>query len=498
MANMTPPARPGSPLVPEVGTTGLGGRRRWLGLIIVALAQLVTMLDMTIMSVAMPSIQHAVHMSDGERQWVLTAYTLAFGGLLLFGGSLADRLGRRSTFVVGLIGFTAASALGGATHSSSAMIAARALQGACAAILSPSTLSLLVSVFRDHTERTRAIGIATAVSLSGSVLGLPVGGLLTTCFSWRWCFYINLPIAIVALAGALTVLPSVPGDRKTPIDLLGTVLGCGGTVALVYGLSEAASTGWRAAQVIVPLAGGLLLLLVFTLVEKRSAHPLLPLRLLTERNRAGAFIATALSRLGLFGVLLFLTYQAQTVMHYSALMTGLTAIPLVLANAAAATGIVGRLSPVVQPRWLVSSGLFLSGLAILLFTRLTPDSTYSGSILPSLILLGLGLGITNAPAVSTALHDIEPAESGVASAMVSVSRQLGASIGTPLLNTVATSATAAYLAAHPHTRVGAIVHGHVVACRWGGALLVAASVATALLINAPLQGTAPGADPSAT
>jgi EmrB/QacA subfamily drug resistance transporter len=491
MTNTNSSARfgPSSDTARDAGSSG--GGQRWIGLVVVALSQLTIMLDMTIMTVAMPSIQHGVDLSDGQRQWVLTAYTLTFGGLLLFGGSLADRFGRKRTFVIGLIGFTAASALGGAAHSGTTMIAARALQGSCAAILSPSTLSLLITMFRDPKERTRAIGVSTAVTLSGSVLGLPVGGLLTTCLSWRWCLYINLPIAVVALIGALAVLPALPGDRTAPVDLPGAVLGCGGTIALVYGLSEAADTGWRSTLVITAIASGLLLLSVFTLVERRVAHPLLPLSLLAERNRVGAFTATALSRLGLFGVLLFLTYQAQTVMHYSALRTGLAAIPLVLANAAAATGVVSRLTPVLPPRWLISSGLLFAGLAILLFTRLTTETSYVYGILPSLVLLGLGLGLTNSPAVSTALRDIEPRDAGVASAMVSVSRQLGASIGTPLLNTMATSAAAAYLAAHPDARTSAVVHGYVVACGWGGALLVAASFGTALLINAPLHRTAP-------
>ncbi|MFI9379837.1 DHA2 family efflux MFS transporter permease subunit [Kutzneria sp. NPDC052558] len=470
------------------GPGGALGGRKWLGLAIVSLAQLMVMLDVTVMSVALPSVQHGIGLTDADRQWVITAYTLAFGGLLLFGGNLADRLGRKRTFLIGVIGFAAASAVGGAAQFPAMIIGARAVQGAFAAVLSPSLMSLIATMFTQQRERTKAIGIASAIALGGTALGLPIGGLLTTYLDWRWCLYINLPIAVVAAVGALLVLPDLAGKQDTRFDLVGTVLACVGMVALTYGLSSAAEYGWGSGQVLVSMAVAVVGLAAFVLVERRVAHPMLPMRILTERNRAGAFLGMGLSRVGMFGVLLFLTYYLQEVMHYSALLTGFAAIPLVIANGVAATSLVQKLTPIVPPRWLVSPGLLLSAGAVFLFTFLTPDSSYVLGILPAEIILGIGLGLTNSPAMNTALSGTTPRDAGVTAATVSASGQIGASLGTALFNTIATMATASFIAASVTKTADVVqagtVHGYVVASAWGAGILVAAAVLCALLINA--------------
>ncbi|MFJ2719553.1 MFS transporter [Streptomyces sp. NPDC087437] len=472
-------------------------RHRWWALVVIALAQLMVVLDATIVNIALPSAQHALHMSDGNRQWVITAYSLGFGGLLLLGGRIADLVGRKRTFVVGLAGFAAASAFGGAATSSGMLYGARALQGAFAAVLTPSTLSLLTTTFTHPRERGKAFGVYGALAGSGSAIGFIVGGVLTEFLNWRWCLYVNVPIAVVTVLGALTLLRDRPGRADARLDLPGAVLGCGGLVAVVYGVSEAQPRGWTDPLVLSLFALGAALLLTFVWWQSRAPVPLLPLHVLRDRNRAGCLLTMLLAVIGMFGLFLFMTYYLQEILGYSPLRTGLAFLPLTAAIITGSTQISARLLRHVAPRVLMVPGMLLAAGGLLLLTRLTVDSRYPSEVLPALVLMGLGMGLTFMPVFATATAGVAPQDSGVTSATVNTSQQVGGSIGTALLNTVATTSGAAYVTAHlrgPADRARVvpegIVHGYTVAIWWAAAIMLVAGLIAGLMVTgrAPEHG----------
>jgi EmrB/QacA subfamily drug resistance transporter len=463
-------------------------RAHWWILVVIAGAQLMVVLDTTIMIIALPSAQHSLGFSDTDRQWVVTAYTLGFGGLLLLGGRLADLFGPKRTLLAGVLGFALASAIGGAAQSTGMLIGARALQGMFGALLAPSVLSLLTTTFTDPRERGRAFGIYATIAIGGAAFGLILGGLLTQYLDWRWCLYVNLPVAAVVVVGATTMIPPQVGHGGVRLDVPGAVVGCGGLVALVYGLGEAASYGWHSAHVLAPLGLAVVLLSVFLVIQARSAHPLLPLRVLADRNRGGSFLTIMLAVLGMYGTFLFLTYLLQTVDHYSPLVTGVAFLPLMVVNGLAATQLASRLMPRMATRLLVVPGLLIAAVDVALLTRLTPGAPYVTSVLPTELLLGLGLGLALVPCISTATSNAEPRDVGITSATTNTSQQVGASVGTALLNTVAATATAAYLATHhatgPATVDAATVHGFATASWWAAASMVAGAAVGGILINA--------------
>ncbi|MER6631144.1 MFS transporter [Streptomyces sp. NPDC000987] len=477
--------------------------RRWWGLVVIALAQLMVVLDATIVNIALPSAQHDLNMSDGNRQWVITAYTLAFGGLLLLGGRIADLVGRKRTFVLGLIGFAAASAFGGAATGPGMLFGARALQGVFAAVLAPSALSLLTTTFTDPKERGKAFGIYGALAGSGSAIGFIVGGLLTEYLNWRWCLYVNVPIAVVAVIGAFALLHDRPGHAGARLDVPGVLLGCGGLVAIVYGFSEAEPRGWTDPLVLTLFAGGVVLLAAFVWWQTRAPVPLLPLHIVRERNRAGCFLTMALAVIGMFGLFLFMTYYLQDVLGYSPVRTGLAFLPLTAAIVVGSTQIAARLLPHVAPRALLVPGMVLAAGGMLLLTRMTVHSSYPTEILPALLLMGVGMGLTFMPVFSTATAGIAPQDAGVTSATVNTAQQVGGSIGTALLNTIATSSGTAYVAAHLHdpaqralvTQEG-VVHGYTVAIGWGAGIMLLAGLVAGLMVTlrTPRHG-APAAEP---
>ncbi len=473
---------PGAGSAPT-GTT----RAHWWILIIIAAAQLMVVLDTTIMIIALPSAQHALGFSNTDRQWVVTAYTLAFGGFLLLGGRLGDMFGPKRTLMAGVLGFALASALGGAAQTTLMLIGARGLQGLFGALLAPSVLSLLTSTFSEPRERGRAFGIYATIAIAGSAFGLILGGFLTQYVDWRWCLYVNLPIAALVLFGAFTLIPNREGTHGIRLDVLGVILGCGGLVALVYGLGEAGTSGWGATDVIVALVVAALLLAAFIVWQGKGPNPLLPLRVLRNRNRAGSFITILLAVTGMFGTFLFLTYLLQTIDHYSPLKTGVAFLPLMALNALAATQVASRLMPHVRTRLLVVPGLLLAGLGVSLFTQLTPDASYVTNVLPSELLLGFGLGLAIVPCISTATQNAEPNDVGVTAATTNTSQQIGASIGTALLNTLAAAATATYLASHHVQSKGVVaqatVHGYAVASAWAAGIFVLAAVLAWVLID---------------
>ncbi len=466
------------------GTKQRAPAHGWWPLVVIASAHLMAILDGTVMFVALPSVQHALGLSVTARQWIVTAYTLAFAALLLVGGRLADRLGARRTLLIGVVGFALASAAGGASVTGAMLIAARAAQGAAAALLVSSTKSLLVTVYTGDEERARAIGIFSATLTAGAAAGLILGGVLTTELSWRWCLYVNVAVSLIAIIAGPRVLPALPARREVRIDLPSALLASAGMAALVYGLGEAASAGWGSGQVIGSLATAAAALAGFA--GRQAGHPnrLLPLRVVCERNRGGALLALIVNSLSTFGMMLILTYQLQAVMGYSALRTGLALVPFAISAALAAALLAPRLAKRIAPRWLIAAGIVLSAAGLLSLVGLTPASRYLPLILTATIIEGIGTGLGGPPMLQTSLRAVLPSDTGAASAASSTASQLGSSIGAALLNTIAATATAGYLATHAGASLAATVHGYTTAMAWGAGILLIAAIPAVTLINA--------------
>jgi EmrB/QacA subfamily drug resistance transporter len=472
---------------PDVAIAAPVTARKWLPLVIVALAQLMIALDATIVNIALPSAQQALHISEANRQLVITAYTLAFGGLLLLGGRIADYLGRKRAFLIGLVGFAAASALGGAATNLGMLLAGRALQGAFAAVLAPTALSLLAVTFTEPAERAKAFAVYGAIAGSGGAAGLLLGGVVTEYLAWRWCLYVNVPIAIAAVTGGSVALPDVRPAGRPRLDIPGVLLATSSLTAVVYACSQAVSHGWGARSVVGLFAAGAVLLTLFVVQESRSASPLLPLRIVVSRNRGGAYLATALAVVGMFGMFLALTYYFQVVLRFSPVRAGLAFLPMTAAVMASSTAIASRLLPRVPPRALIAPGLLAAAAALAWLTQLHPDSAYLTHALPAEVLAGLGMGLAFVPVFSIATQGVAPRDTGIASAMVNTANQVGGSIGTAVLNTIAASATAGYLATHaggPATAALGLVHGFSVAIGWGAGILAAAALIAAVMIDA--------------
>ncbi|MCX4745473.1 MFS transporter [Kitasatospora sp. NBC_01287] len=466
---------------------------RWKALGFIGLAQLMVVLDATIVNIALPSAQRTLGFSDTNRQWVITAYALAFGGLLLFGGRISDLWGRRRTFMTGLIGFAAASALGGAAQSTGMLIGARALQGLFGALLAPAALSLLTVMFTEAKERAKAFGIYGAIAGGGGAIGLILGGVLTEYLNWRWTFLINVPFAVIAVAGAVLVVREPEGTRnRNKLDIPGVLLVSSGLVSLVYGFTKASEDGWGAGMTIGLFIAAAVLLASFALVESKVSAPLLPLRVVTDRNRGGAYLSLGLAVIGMFGLFLFLTYYMQNILSYSPVMTGVAFLPMVAGMITGSTQIGARLMNRVPARFLMGPGFLVASAGMLILTQIKVDSSY-WLILPGLILMGLGMGTAFMPAMSLATFRVRPQDAGVASAMVNTSQQVGGAIGTAALSTVATSATAAFMKTHfnpaaPKQLQGLIeaqaaVHGFATAIWWSFGILLAAAVIASVLLN---------------
>ena len=478
--------------------------RRWLILGVIALAQLMIVLDATIMNIALPTAQQDLHFTIVDRQWVVTAYALTFGSLLLLGGKLADLLGRKVTFLAGLIGFAVASAVGGAAVSFGMLVAARACQGAFGALLAPSALSLLTVTFSDPGERSKAFGVFGAVAGAGGAVGLLLGGVLTEYLSWRWCLYVTLIFAAIAAVGAVTLLHRQPAPGKPKLDLLGAALVSGGMFCIVYGFSNAALHSWHTPSTWGFLAAGVVLLVAFGWRQTRAPQPLLPPRIVADRNRGGAYLSMLIAAMGMFGLFLFLTYYLQQTLGFSPIITGVAFLPMVACIMASSITCNIVLMPRTGPRPLVPTGMLLAASGLALLTRIGVHSSYATAVLPSLLMMGLGLGLVFAPVFNTGTFGVPPADAGVASATVNTGQQLGGSIGTSLLNTIFASAVASYIAAHisPATAIHgrpspqltglALIHGYHIAFWCSAAILVfGAIVAVTLLRSGPL--TRPGA-----
>src|ERR1700761_9560240 len=458
---------------------------RWLILVIVAVAQLMVVLDATVVNIALPSAQHALGFPSGDRQGVVTASALAFGSLLLLGGRLGDMFSRKRVFIVGLIGFALSSALGGAAQSFEMLVTARALQGVFGAILAPSALGTLVSTFRDPRERGRAFGVFGSVAGGGGAVGLILGGVLTQYASWRWTLYVNLFFAAIAVAGALAYMQSNRPDTRPRIDWAGTVLASAGLFLIVFGFSHAETASWGSAVTIGSLVAGVVLLAAFAFAESRVSHPLLPLRVIVDRSRGGSYISVGLTGIAVFGVFLFLTYYLQQVKGYSPVTSGLAFLPMIACILLASNTSSILLLPRVGPRNLIVTGMVLGGLSMGYLTTLTVTSSYATHVVPALLAMGLGFGMIFSPAINTATAGVERQDTGVASALVNTMQQVGGSIGTAALSTVALTATASYLTAHHTGRLAtatAAVHGYSVAFTVSAVLFGVGVVVAALLL----------------
>jgi EmrB/QacA subfamily drug resistance transporter len=467
---------------------------------VIGIAQLMVVLDVTVMNIALPSAQNALHFTTVERQWVVTAYTLAFGSLLLLGGRLADLLGRKVTFLIGLAGFAGVSAVGGASVNFAMLITARACQGVFGAILVPSALSLLTTTFAEPKERGRAFGIYGAIAAAGGAVGLLLGGALTEYLSWRWTLYVNLIFAGVALIGGTLLLtrqsPPAAGTRPK-LDIPGVLLVSSALFCLVYGFSNAATHNWGTPSTWGFLAAGVVLLAAFAAWQGRAATPLLPPRIVLDRNRGGAYASMLIASSGMFGVFLFLTYYLQQTLGYTPVTTGFAILPIAGGIAVAANLATIVLMPRIGPKPLVATGFVVGAGAMTWFAHLGVHTAYADGVLGPLILTGAGLGMVIAPSINTGTFGVQPRDAGVASATVTVGQQLGASIGTSLLNTIFASAVTSYLAAHLASGAGpgrqalaglALAHGYDTAFWWiAGIFAGGALVGGALFRRGPLD-----------
>ena len=493
-------------------TTAGGGwdRRQWLILGAIGLAQLMVVLDLTVMNVALPSAQRSLGFSTVDRQWVVTAYSLAFGSLLLLGGRLADLLGRKVTFLAGLVGFAGVSAIGGASVNFAMLITARACQGAFAALLVPSALSLLTTTFTAQKDRGRAFAVYGAIAGAGGAVGLLLGGVLTEYLSWRWTLYVNLIFAAVAFTGGALLLKRQPSPVKPRLDIPGVLLVSGAVFCLVYGFSNAAAHSWDAPSTWGFLAAGVALGAGFAVWQGRAAHPLLPPRVVLDRNRGGAYLSMLIASAGLFGIFLFLTYYLQQTLGLLA-AGDRRGVPADQRRPhPRGQSVHDRADAQDRAQAAGRSGMLAAAGAAVWLAQLGPHTAYATGVLGPIILAGIGVGIVIAPVINTGTFGVAPQDAGVASATVTVGQQLGASVGTSLLNTIFTAAVTSYLAAHlaaarligrPALTGLALAHGYDTAFWWTAGIFAAGAVtAGALLRSGPLRpaSTPPPAHAEAT
>jgi EmrB/QacA subfamily drug resistance transporter len=476
--------------------------RRWWMLAVLAAAQLMIVLDASIVNIALPSAQKDLGISNADRQWVVTAYTLAFGGLLLLGGRVADYTGRKRTFIIGLLGFAGASALGGLASTYQLLFAARGLQGAFAALMAPASLSIVTVTFTEPKERAKAFGVFGALAGGGAAIGLIVGGVLTEYASWRWCLGVNVPVALIVAGCALPLVHESKAHGDTRYDIPGVLLASIGLVSLVYGFTEAAKAknpsnpsdtavlGWTHSTTLLYLGIAVVLLVAFVVWETRASNPLLPLRIILDRNRGGSYLTFLLVGAGLFAMFLFLTYYFQVNLGYSPLRSGFAFLPF-SGGIIVTAGVVAQLLPRVGPKPLLIIGLTMAVVGMLWLTQISADSSYVTHVLVAELLMSIGLAGVFIPASSVALLGIESHDAGVASAVLNTSQQVGGSLGTALLNTLFAGAVTSYLADNLRSPDQAarltplaLIHGYHVAFFWGAALLAGALLVSALVITA--------------
>ncbi|MCW3040318.1 MAG: transporter [Solirubrobacterales bacterium] len=475
---------------------------RWAILALLGVAQLMVVLDSTIVNIALPSAQADLGFSAGNRQWVVTAYALTFGSLLLIGGKMGDLFGRKWTFIAGLLGFALVSVMGGLAPSFGVLVAARALQGVFGALLAPSALSLLTVTFADSPDRPKAFGLFAAVATAGASVGLLLGGALTDALSWRWCLYVNLVIAIPAAVAAWRLLDNERQPDPPAIDWLGVVLAGTGLFAIVFGFSEAETKAWSAPVTIISLSAGVVLLVAFVLSQRRAKQPLLPLHIVWDRRRGGAYSSIIIAGSSVFGVFLFLTYFMQQNLHYSPLKTGLGFLPMTLMIFIFAPTIQTKVLPRLGVRPIVMTGMGLGVLSMLLFfTRLDLSSTYAHDVLPGLLMIGIGMPCIFAPSFATATLGVDRYEAGVASAMVNTCQQVGGAVGVAVLSTISANSARTFRDSHlrtPDLASAAAVHGYTTAFTMAAILFGIGLLVAALVLPRSIRPErAPAAEPAA-
>ena len=468
--------------------------RRWLILFVIAIAQLMVVLDATVVNIALPSAQEALEFSNDQRQWVITAYALAFGSLLLLGGRIGDLFGRKRAFVIGLGGFAGASALGGMAQSFEVLVAARALQGVFGALLAPAALSILTTTFTDPKERGQAFGIFGAVAVGGAAIGLIMGGVLTQYLDWRWCLYVNLAFAVPAMLAAMPLLRNEIPELRSRIDIPGALTATGRPVRdrLRPGELRDAAAGptrrrsrcswpaWRCWR------------------RSSSSRRAAPTRCCRCASCSTATAAGRSSRWswpapGMFGVFLFLTYYLQQNLEFSPIQAGFAFLPMTFSIVIAATSASTKLLPKLGPRPLIAGGMMLAAVGLVMLTSIGVDTAYVTHVLPGILVIGAGMGMVFASAMATATFGVEPGDAGVASAMVNTMQQVGGSIGTALLSTMAASAVTSQLAAaagRPDAALAAqaAVHGYTTAFWWAaGIFAVGAVICGALLTRRSVE-----------
>jgi EmrB/QacA subfamily drug resistance transporter len=469
-----------------VGGLDQADKRRWLGLAVIVAAQFMVVLDVAIVNVALPSIKTDLGFSQESLQWVITAYSIFFGGVLLLGGRLADLLGRRRLFMVGLVVFTASSLLDGLAWSESSLIAFRSLQGLGAALLSPAALSILTTTFREGRERNLALGIWGAASGSGGAAGVLLGGALTSSLSWSWIFFINVPVGLLVLGLTPWLLRESRADLKHRyFDFAGAATITAGLMLLVYAMTHATQHGWATVETIGLLAASAALVIAFVVVELRSKAPLLPMRIFRLRTLAASNATGLLVSGAIFSQFLLLTLYMQQVLHYSALKTGVAYIALtvsIIGFSAVSQALVSRFGI----RWVLSAGLVLSAVALVLFARLPVHGTYFADLFPAFLLSGIGLALAFIPMSIGGLTGVTQADAGIASGLINTSQQIGGAIGVAVAVTIATTFTNRFVDAHPGaTPLGgsALTHGFAIAFYVLAAIAAFGAVLAAVLIE---------------
>jgi EmrB/QacA subfamily drug resistance transporter len=461
--------------------------RPGVALLVIATAQLMVVLDATVVYVALPSIQRGLGFSTSSLEWVITAYALTFGGLLLLGGRAGDLLGRRRMFVAGLLLFSAASLAGGLATSPAWLLAARAVQGVGGAVVAPTALALIATTFPEGPRRSRAMGVYASMSGVGGALGLVAGGLIVTYASWNWVLFVNVPIGIAVALAAPWSLGETP-RRPGGFDLPGAITGTAGIAAVVYGLSNAVTTAgggshWGDAKVVAPLAAGVALLVAFAVIEARGGHPLLPPRVLRDRDRLGANLIMLGVGTANFGVFFFLTLFVQDLLGYSPLREGVAFLPLTVAllvGAAVATRLIGR----IGARPLLVAGAAASAGGMYWLSGVTEHSSYAAGLLGPSLVAGFGLGLLFVPLPMVALARVAESDSGVASSLVNTGRQVGGALGLAVLGTVAWTVTADSARSRAAGVTAATAYDHALAAGLDRAFLVAAGLAVLILVTA--------------
>ncbi|MGI3204410.1 MFS transporter [Streptomyces sp. GLT-R25] len=502
-----------TPARPETGTgTGTGtqppGRHLGLALVVIAAAQLMVVLDATITNIALPAIQTDLGVSDANLAWIVNSYALAFGGLLLLGGKAGDLFGRRRMFQVGIIVFTLASLLGGLAPNEGLLIGARILQGVGAALAAPSALALITTTFPVGKPRNTAMGVYAAMGGVGATVGLLLGGTLTDLLDWRWVFFVNIPIGLAVLAGTRTLVEAERHPGR--LDVPGAITGTGGLIALVYGITRGGEHGWTSGPTLASFAAAVVLLAVFLILQSRSSHPMMPLRLFGDRNRTGSYATMLFIGAGMFATFYFLTLYMQLILGFSPVKTGFAYLPFSFGMAAAA-GVSSKLVARFAPRLIAGPGLLVAAVGMGWFATLEADSSYAAHLMPAMFVTALGLGMSFVPMTLGAVSGVDHRDTGIASALLNTAQQIGGALGLAVLSTISTSAAdgrvpdaAASLYRGLATedfglvsRAGeALTHGYTMAFVAAAGMFLAGLVVTAFAVDAGRQGEAgsvPGA-----